>query len=77
MHLRGCVSVSLLCARVDVYVSAAMFHNDNDLSVRPPVEQMGYEPARETRRKSGVRVCPRACVRVSVMHMHAHMHKGA
>lgn len=38
------------------------------ISVRPPGEQMGYEPANEMRRKSGV------FVPVRVSHAYAHTH---
>lgn len=51
-----------------VRVCGEMFHNDNYLSVRPPGEQMGYEPANETRRKSGV------CASVCDSHAYARTH---
>lgn len=38
-------------------VCREIFHNDNYLSVRPPGEQMGFEPANDSRRKSGMCVC--------------------
>lgn len=55
-----------VCARV--CVSGERCSTMATISVRPPGEQMGYEPANEMRRKSGVF----APVRVS--HAYAHTH---
>lgn len=60
----GGVCVRVVC----VSVSGERCSTMATISVRPPGEQMGYEPANEMRRKSGVF----APVRVS--HAYAHTH---
>lgn len=66
MHKSDCMGVCEVCVCKSVWYPVVcvcvcacgeMFHNDKYLCVRPPGEQMGYEPANETRRKSGVSVC--------------------
>lgn len=51
------------------------------ISVRPPGEQMGYEPANEMRRKSGVFAPVRVNHAYAHTHRHArthtHVHRGA